>query len=319
MKRLPVLTSITSRDTWLKMRAKNINASEIGALFNVHPYLTQYQLWARHTGRLQEDDRDNLAMRRGRIMEPAVAAALSESQPKRMILAAEEYAHLPDLRLGCTPDFYAWPAFDDYNSKGVLKGQFLIQAKTVIASKFEAEWTPLPPAHYLFQCQVEMMVTGIDRCILAALVLDGWEFPVHEYEFKADPEAQASILAAVKRFWEYADADEEPPLTHPQDATTLASIYSKRTVEADEALALHGDAGFVGLCREHLDLGKEVKRLTEQREKVSSQLMGRLRNHAKAEAQDYRVSWSFIPGGPRAFEVRPHRKLMVTQRKAKGE
>jgi predicted phage-related endonuclease len=314
MKRLPVLTSITSRDTWLKMRAKNINASEIGALFNVHPYLTQYQLWAQHTGRLQKDDQDNLAMRRGRIMEPAVAMALQERHPDWYICQAEEYAHLPDLRLGCTPDFYAGAMSAPFPAE-----RFLIQAKTVISSKFDAEWTPLPPSHYLFQVQTEMLVTGIDRCILAALVLDGWEFPVHEYEFKADPEARLSLLAAVKRFWEYVDADEEPPLTHPQDASTLASIYSKRTVEAEVALALHGDAGFVGLCREHLDLGKEVKRLTEQREGVSSQIMGRLRNHAKAEAQDYRVSWSFIPGGPRAFEVKPHRKLMVTQRKAKGE
>jgi putative phage-type endonuclease len=312
-KRLPVLTSITSRDTWLKIRERDVTASSIGALFNVHPYLTQYRLWARHTGRLQEDDQDNLAMRRGRIMEPAVATALQERHPEWWIIPAQEYASLPDLRLGCTPDFYA-------RDRGAAdKEKFLIQAKTVIASKFEAEWTPLPPAHYLFQIQCEMLVTGIDRCILAALVLDGWEFPVHEYEFKADPEAQASILAAVKRFWEYVGSDEEPPLTHPQDASTLASIYSKRTVEAEEALALHGDAGFVGLCCEHLDLGKEVKRLTEQREKVSSQLMGRLRNHARAEAQGYRVSWSFMPGGPRAFEVRPHRKLMVTQMKAKGE
>jgi putative phage-type endonuclease len=310
-KHTPVLTSITSREKWLEMRKRNINASEIGALFNVHPYLTQYQLWARKTGRLQEDEQDNLAMRRGRIMEPAVMVALREAHPEWWLQTYGEYASLPNLRLGCTPDF--WGATCVANS-----GRFLIQAKTVLKSVFEQEWTPLPPAHYLFQVQTEMLVTGIDRCILAPLILDGWEFPVHEYEFKADTEAQASILAAVKRFWEYVDTDTEPPLMHPQDGTTLASVYSRRTVEAEEALALHGDAGFVGLCREHVMLGKEAKRIETQRDNLGSQIMARLRNHTRAEAQDCKASWSFIPGSSRSFEVKPHRRVRVTQSNAKG-
>lgn len=293
---------ICNRQEWLARREHNLNASDIAALFHAHKFTSAFQLWAHHTKKLKREDVDTIAMRRGRVFEPAVAAALREEHPDWRIHPADQYVTLTDLRLGATPDFRAWA--DDGKD-------FLIQVKTVIPEVFEDEWTPAPPVQYLFQVQCEMFVTGIDRCILAVMVLDGREFPVHEYKFVADPEIHAQIEDAVKRFWRCVERDEEPKLCHPQDAWAIARMHPNPD---ETVLALHGSADVVQTCQAYADVKKQIKQLEETGEALASKLKGMLRNHAKAEAQDWRINWPTVAETHVAAHVKKaHRRFSVTR------
>lgn len=59
-------------DEWLALRATGIGSSDVGTILGVNPFDTPYQLWARKRGILPRIE-ENLAMKLGHILEPAVA------------------------------------------------------------------------------------------------------------------------------------------------------------------------------------------------------------------------------------------------------
>lgn len=301
---------MSGRDAWLQLRAKNIGASDAGALFHTHPYQTAVKLWALHSGRLQpDDDEDSDAMRRGRILEPAVAAALREMHPEWVITPAAEYVELPGLRLGCTPDFYAWPSH-----QALLKdeGRFLIQVKTVLEDKYEAEWTPSPPAHFLVQAQAEMLVTGIPRNVLAVMVLDNRKFPVFTYDFEADEFFHRQLEAAARKFWRSVADGVEPRLKHPQDGETLARLYA----QGDGSTAqMHGNDAFAEACKAYEFASGTLKIAEKSKADAASRIKALLRNHSKAEGNGWKVNWSDVPGCTVVQERKAHRRLTVTREK----
>jgi hypothetical protein len=306
--------AVGSRSDWLEMRRRNVNASDIAALFHANPYKTALELWALHSGQLQDEDRDSMALRRGRILESAVAASLRETHPEWVIEPAGEYVEIPTLRLGCTPDFYAWPSAEDRRAGANM---FAIQAKTVLEGVYLDEWAAAPPAHYLIQVQTEMMVLGIDRILLAPMVLDAREFPVHEWFFKADEEFHAAIDAQVRKFWRHVEQGIEPQLKPSQDGSTLARLFPAPNAEA--TLTLHGDGDFVRVCAEHLEVRARINELEARKDELGALVMNRLRNHARAEAQDFKVSWTPVPAATVVQNRKAHRRLTINKVKRKGE
>jgi len=306
-----VAHKITNREDWLRMRQRNIGASDVGALFHADPHKTALRIWGEKRGELAIDDADSAALRRGRILEPAVAEALREAHPDWVILPGRQYVELTSLRLGATPDFYAWHSAE---SHAVGEPPFLIQTKTVIPEVWESDWTPSPPAHYLLQIQAEMLVTGIPSAMLVPMVLDGREFPIYEYSFTRDSELGDSIASQVTKFWKMVADGREPSIKAAQDGATLAKMFP----EGDgHVLALHGDGDFVETCRAYRDAQAQIKTLQEAKEALGCKLMNKLRNHGKAEAQDFKVHWTTIAGGQRVQNVKPHRRLVVNERKGK--
>lgn len=307
-----VKVNVSDRASWLDMRKRNVGASDIGALFHTDPHKTALRLWAEKRGELPPDQADNAALRRGRILEPAVAAALQEAHPEWAIMPARQYVELTDLRLGATPDFFGWESWDSHSAG---HEPFLIQAKTVIPEVWESDWTPSPPAHYLLQVQAELHVTGLRRGYLVPMVLDGREFPIFEYPFDYDAEIGDSIEIAVTKFWKMVADGREPSIKAEQDGATLAAMFP----DSDgQVLALHGDYDFVSTCRAYKDASAQIKHLQEAKDSLACKIMDKLRNHGKAEAQDFKVNWTTVPGGQRVQNVRAHRRLTVNERKAKS-
>ena len=66
-------------------------------------------MWADKRG-IGVNKGDNAAMRRGRLMEPAVAAALAETHPDWDVRKYTEYWRESELRIGCTPDYQLFNA-----------------------------------------------------------------------------------------------------------------------------------------------------------------------------------------------------------------
>lgn len=305
---------VDDRASWLEMRRRNIGASDAAALFHAHPYKTALQLWAEQRGTLPaEDQADNDALRRGRILEPAVAAGLREAHPGWIIEAPGEYVELTGARLGATPDFYAWPGTAAYHvlDENPKSERFLVQVKTVIEDAYEADWTPSPPAHFLIQCQAEMLVTGARKCLLAVMVLDGRRFPIHEYTFDFDEEFGAELEAAASKFWAAVDSGKEPAIKHGQDGATLAQLYPQG--HSEPVLALHGDNDFVDACEAYKAAAKRVKDAEAEKDSAATRIMAKMREHAKAEARDFKVSWPTIPAMQVVQNRKAHRRLTVNK------
>lgn len=302
--------NITRRDEWLAKRERNIGASEIAALFHAHPYTSAFQLWCKHTGRISQENEDSDALRRGRIMEPAVAEALREAHPEWIIVPARQYVELEAHRVAASPDFYAWPSAEHRDRD---EGRFLIQAKTVTEEIYEDEWTPAPPVSYLLQVQAEMMITGLSKNVLAVMVLDGRRFPVHEYPMAADVEIHVQIADRADKFWRCVHNQVEPKLHHPHDAWAIARLHPDAE-DAGKPLALHGKGDIAMACEAYKAVSKQIKALEVEKDTLASKLKGELRNHARAECEGWRISWPTVPGHIRPqVEVQPYRRLTVTK------
>lgn len=63
-----------NRDKWLQTRARNINSSEVAALFGLSPYMTPLELYALKTGQIEDSFRDNDRAAAGRHLEAGIAA-----------------------------------------------------------------------------------------------------------------------------------------------------------------------------------------------------------------------------------------------------
>jgi predicted phage-related endonuclease len=201
---------IVSKGEWLTWRQSLITASSIGALFSIHPHVSLDDLIAEKLGQ-RRGEGDNASMRAGRILEPAVIAAVNEERPDWHVEKATTFHILTDHRLGCTPD-----AFGDDGREEIL-----VQCKTCSAAVWDA-WRGTAPTHYLLQTLTEMLVCGRSRGVLAIMVRSP-SFPLHLFNVARHPAAEARILDAVAEFWRMWDAGEHP---QPQTAAGLAEMVS---------------------------------------------------------------------------------------------
>jgi len=210
--------AITNREDWLRMRAANIGASEIGALMGVDPYKSRYALWMDKAGRADPVS-DNPVLRAGRWMEAAAIEAVRETHPEWNILRASTYYWDDTLRIGATPDAFA--------VRGGATG--VVQCKKVAASHFqkwiEEDGTITPPLHYQLQVIAEVMMTGAEWGCLAVLADDGYGLDLHCIDVPVHAAAWQRVLEEAKAFWASIEADVPPTPDYDRDGALIAAQY----------------------------------------------------------------------------------------------
>jgi predicted phage-related endonuclease len=166
--------AIVDREQWLAWRWQDVTASQIGALFGVHPYTTKLRLYAEKRG-VEFPDEDNKVKRRGRWLEPAVAEAVRELRPDWTIEPARCYLRDPELRLGATPDFFI---------HGDPRGLGVLQCKSVAASVFARDWADGKdvPLWITLQTAVEMMLAEAAFGAIAVLLVDPFDMDCYIHE-----------------------------------------------------------------------------------------------------------------------------------------
>ena len=263
---------IPDRLTWLQWRRNDLTASRIAALFSAHPYLSREQLADDLRGLSVKGDTP--AMRRGRILEPAVAAALAEEHPDWTLTKATTYHRLPQHRLGATPDLW-------------LGDDGLVQIKTVDPREWE-KWRGKVPLAYSLQTLTELLVTGRARGVLAVMVLSS-SFPVHEFEVPRHASAEKRILEAVKRWW------------HDWDRGKISASVPAEAIAAEvddgSHLDLSSDNELAMLLPERAALKANEKRLAEIDEAI------------KAKLGTARTAW--LPGWSIAYPTLSRKEYVV--------
>lgn len=271
---------IADRESWLRKRSLNLNASEIGALFSCSPYVTKFQLWMEKAGKLESRTLDSGVLRRGRVLEQAVADAVAEERPDWTITKATDYYWDDDLRIGCTPDFHAWDK--------TAKAWVTLQAKTAAPIVYEEEWIGRPPKWIVIQNAVECMLTDSAAGAIACLVVDPWKLPLHIHEIPRRSDVEDAIKNRAFRFWKSIDEDMQPdPSEH--DSEPLKRLWPESDPET--TLNMAGDMDFSDRCAAYVDLGKRIKALTDERTGMQPAIMAKMTRAQYALAPGYKVSW----------------------------
>lgn len=279
---------ITSREQWLALREKDITASRVAALFDAHPFMSRADLDMQLRG--GKNTNDTPAMRRGRLLEPAVGVALHEEYPDWDIRKADTYHRIPAIRLGGTPDFW-------------LGEDGLIQAKTASPETFE-KWGGRPPLAYQLQTLVELMVTNRKFAKIAVLVHDR-NLPLYVYDVPRHPAAEQRIIDAVNAWWSAWDAGQTALPSSPNGLTEL--------LDDGSVIDLSGINWLSALLEKRTTLKEMVRSAYEELEDIDNSIKNAMGNAALGILPRWRVSFKTIKTREHMVKASQRRRLTVTQ------
>jgi putative phage-type endonuclease len=226
---------------WLHYRVYGIGGSEVAALYGISPYATAFDVFKskvddngepRYLGPAPERgprvraelQTDNPILEWGHRLEQAVAVKTADEIGLVARPAGGLWQHLDHPVAIVTPDRIA-------TKPRSRKPLALIECKTAGDSD---EWEDGAPAHYEFQAQWQMGITGIQTCYLGCLVLGRErEFFVREIPF--DRDRFNEMVAVAERFWDEHVLTGEPPmfdLVHPRTEDLLKQLHPTVVFEA---------------------------------------------------------------------------------------
>src|SRR5262249_11746918 len=156
-------------------------------------------------------------LRRGRLLESAVAQAAAEERPDWKITKATEYLRDPAARIGATPDFWV---------EGDPRGRIIMQTKTVAPNIFRQQWTDdSAPFWVVLQTLTEAMLDDAAMGVIAALVVDPWKLDLHIYEVPRNATAEKKIRNGVAKFWKDVEAKRVPKIDPAMDSELIGLLY----------------------------------------------------------------------------------------------
>ncbi|WP_336801758.1 YqaJ viral recombinase family protein [Kaistia sp. MMO-174] len=273
-----------NRSAWLAARGQDVTASQIGALFGEHEFLTTFEIWATKTGRLARSSEETPAMQRGRLLEPVAVQLLRERFPKWKVehnAAANIYFRDPAARLGGTPDVIV---------NAPDRGRGVIQIKSVEASVFRHKWhdadvdEPQPPLWIALQATLEAYLTSSSWAAVAPLVIGhGLEMPL--IDIPLVPGVVEAMKVKAAEFWRLVAAGEEPPVDYRRDGEVLDRIYA----QGDEAteVDLSADNRIPTLVAERAFYRDAIATANRQVEAIDTEIKSKMRDAQVAH----------IPGG----------------------
>jgi predicted phage-related endonuclease len=253
---------IVDREEWLEWRKLDVTASRVGALFGVHPYETALRLYAEKRG-VEFPDADNKTMRRGRWLEPAVATAVEEERPDWKLRAPRVYLRDPDLRLGCTPDYFI---------DGDPRGLGVLQCKTVAPSVYAREWLGGSeiPFWIVLQTLTECMLADAAFGVVAALLVDPHNMDVAILEVPRHADSELKILVAVRNFWRNVADGIEPDPDFQRDAEVIKLLVPRETVGKTVDFSGHNE--LPAILEERATLMRHIKEADDRCGEIETQI-----------------------------------------------
>jgi YqaJ-like viral recombinase domain len=266
-------TPITSLEQWHQLRAGNVGASEVAALFGIHEFITGFALAARKLGRLS-DQVDDAVLRRGRMLEPVAKQLIAEQNPTWQLIEPSAYYSDTAIRFGCTPDLFV------RNVRGVG----VVQIKTVHPSTFARKWHGAdgaiePPLWIAIQAMCEQHLTGVDFALVAALVID-YGLSLELVDVPYLPSLIDSARDRVVSFWELVDAGKLPPPDYGADKKHLAQVYAQ---DDGTELDLTSDNALPEIVERFEALKMARKTADEGVDEAQAEIMHRLGAAARAK------------------------------------
>lgn len=301
-----------ARLQWLSERKTGLGGSDSPVVLGLSPWKSRYELWAEKSGSVPDEDKaDSPHLDLGNNLE-AVVLRLLALRTGRVVEAAEPFKlvrHPEHEWLFCTPDGWAW----DAERQGGPAERGIVQAKTAFAPN-KHDWDQEPPDYYRVQLQHEILASGctwgtlcvlfIDQGVLTRLlnraitlpaeflgdaglladeISDHCDFRFFDYE--ADTEFQADLLAAEQAFMGLVDAGVAP--------STDGSESCRRAIQR---LHPRDNGESVPLPDEWLEHSARLAELKAQKSDTEKEI-AELENAVKAIIGD--ATYGVLPDGRR--------------------
>lgn len=261
-----------SREEWLEERRKGIGGSDAAAIAGLNPWRSAAAVYLDKVGEVEPEELSGERIRVGHDLEDYVARRFCEATGKKVrrnnyMLHHDEYDFiLADI------------------DREVVGENAILECKTT-NSYAAKEWADEPPLHYQIQCLHYLLVTGADRCYIAALI--GNERFVW-YVIERDEETIVDLLNVEVDFWKrYVEARVCPP---PDGSSTYDEFIKKRYPIDDGEQVTLTSAGSDALDR-YMALKEEADDL-DKRLKLAKQIVeNEMGAAAIALGRMYKVSW----------------------------
>jgi predicted phage-related endonuclease len=272
---------IASEAEWLSWRKKHVTASTVGALFGCHTYCSALRLYMEKAG-VELPAPASPVLRRGRLLESSVAAAVAEQRPSWQLEKCGHYYVDTDARLACTPD---------YLIHGDPRGPGILQCKTSAPSTYKRDWTETaPPFWIVLQTLTEVMLTGAAFGVVAALVVDPFNLDCPLYDIPRHPASEQRIRAAVAKFWDDFAAGREPGPDYGLDRDLIAMLAPKEA--PGKTVNLFGDNEVMAALNERADLKDRIKRDEARCDVIEAMIMHKIGDaETVVGIPDFRVTW----------------------------
>ena len=198
-----------------KLREKGIGGSEAYIACGFSAFgRTPVSLWAEKTGRKLRDEIPEANRERvdiGNKIEDMIANLYSERVDKPVRRSRKDYRHKEQTYMRT------------YVDRLVEGTDIILECKNVDSFMFDrGEWgepgTDNVPLNYYFQCQHMLIVTGRERCDVAALV-GGNKLVVYHIEAEAD--IHKMIMRNEAYFWDCVEANQPPEIMTAEDISYL--------------------------------------------------------------------------------------------------
>lgn len=169
-----LVNPVHERAHWLALRQQDITSSDVGVLFESHPYKTLAQVMrAKLHG---ERDKPNAHMIHGRRYEYVTAARVAEERPDWEIHDYALYLRDPEFNLGTTLERVVLLPSDTVKA---------LEIKTRAYSHWHApwDWSNAPHPYATLQVLVQSMLLGAAGGLVACEQRSGFgpgEFAIHE-------------------------------------------------------------------------------------------------------------------------------------------
>jgi predicted phage-related endonuclease len=229
---LDELAVTTGAETDNHFRARHVGASEVSALFDANPWLTEYELYHQKVGTIAKPDfSGNARIEAGQRLEPGIVDwARDKWGYDAMVYPAQRLAN--GRGLAGHPDAAA--CCPERDGIGILE----VKTADWLVAK---QWGDEPPLHYLLQLTTYMGLSGATWGDVIVLV-GGNELKRWRYEFR--PKLYAEIEKRVEAFWERVRGDNAPAPDFNKDAGAIGQVYADATDEVVD-LTDNGRAGIL--------------------------------------------------------------------------
>jgi putative phage-type endonuclease len=299
-----------NRSKWLETRARNVNSSEVAALFGLSPYMTPLELYALKTGQIEDSFRDNDRAAAGRFLEAGIAAWACEKfgiQAKPF----KDYMEDPKARTGASFD---WEITAYTDAPVPMSGRIPLEIKMVDFLQFhgsfkqgyqDRKWNAdnmddvQAPPHIELQVQHQMMMSGAPWAIIIVLVSGN---TMHKIVRLRNETIIGKIRMKIAQLWEDIAEGREPGADYERDAETLKRLYARPDPRAAVAPEDHGR---LMAAIDRATTAAEERKLLEKVEEVAkAEVMDLMRECELAILPDQsKVSWKADKNGRRSLRL----------------
>lgn len=297
------LATEENRDEWLKVRARNINSSEVAALFGMSPYMTEFELWHLKKGNIPDSFEGNDRTEAGQFLEPAIAALAAHKNGWKS-RPFKDYFEDAEARTGSSFDWIidAWEGAPEG-----CEGPGIKEIKNVDFFVFggrDRKWNGddpeniLAPYHIELQLQHQLLLTGYKWAVIVVLV-GGNDMKI-SVRFRNE-KIISKIRDRIAEFWKSIDENTPPDPDFTRDLSAIKALYARP--DPTKVLPEDVQPRLVELVRDASELAGQRKEIEAREDAAKAEMMHLIGEvNEKAVLPDgSSVSWKADKNGRRSL------------------